>query len=69
MRKIAIYLILLIYMGLGLYGDGNITNKSYNKHVEKIRTYPTDIFDKNSTIIISKPFIIITNISDNLLKN
>ncbi len=56
---------LLLFLTIsGVFGNSDFSNKEYNEHIKNIK-----IYDENQTVIISKPFIIITNIKDKSVQN
>ncbi len=53
---------LLLFLTIsGVFGNSDFTNKEHIKNIK--------IYDVNQTVIISKPFIIITSIKDKSVQN
>jgi len=56
-------IILLILNISGVFGNSDFSDREYHEHIKNIKVY-----DKNQTVTLSKPFVIITNITSKSIK-
>jgi len=59
----------VLAIGTFAFAQSEFTNKDYNRHIELIKKRDVNISDINKTVILSKPFVIITDINTSSIRD